>query len=202
MRCEMGVQIPNGHGQASQEWLLDGAPHPFMVVTGHAFGPTGTVQDFADSVHASWATFFGAPSTRSPNVRLGRTRVLYRNNAGMLEAAENGTIITGTGVLNPAPPPQVCILGQKRTLFAGRQYRGRMYIPGFILNEGNIDSAGIIDSATRGVVQGWINTWLSGLNASQYPVKLLHESLAIAPTAVTSINIDSRVATQRRRLRG
>lgn len=198
----MGVVIPNGYGQVSQEFIIDGGDHPFMVVTGHQIASGGTVQGLADDIKGAWQGWVFLNTTRGSNLRLGKTRALLRNGSGALEAAENSTIITGTQSPGAYPPPSVCVLVRKRTLFAGRQFRGRMYLPGFFLNEANVGSTGIIDTAAVTAVQGWMNQWLSAVNSSNYPLKLLHESLAVTPTSVTSLQVESVVATQRRRLRG
>jgi hypothetical protein len=198
----MGVIIPNGFGQVSQEFIIDGGDHPFMVVTGHVIAPAGTVQGLADDIKGAWQGQVFLNTTRGSNLRLGKTRALLRNASGQLEAAENTTIVTGTQTPGAYPPPNVAVLVRKRTSFAGRQFRGRMYLPGFFLNEANIGSTGIIDAAAVTAIQGWMTSWLSTVNASNYALRLLHESGVVPPTAVTSLTAESTVATQRRRLRG
>lgn len=97
-----------------------------------------------------------------------------------------------------ASPPQVAALIRKRTSFGGRSQRGRMYWPGMI--DDNVDSIGEL---LNGYVLGFqsdINDWRTALAGNDLPMVLLHNASS-DPTPVTSLNLDTTVATQRRRLR-
>ena len=96
-------------------------------------------------------------------------------------------------------PPNVATLITKNTSFAGRQNRGRMYMPP--LTDGVISTGGIITEADRLLVQGGATQFLADLAASSIPMVILHTDPAVTPTAVNSLSVASKVATQRRRLR-
>ena len=106
------------------------------------------------------------------------------------------------------PPPNVAVLVHKRTARGGRRGRGRMYIP-WALATTDITEAGIITGTT---VSGWqtaVDAWAASLAAGAGPLVILHRSslpgttkptVAGPPNPVTSLTVDTLVATQRRRL--
>lgn len=98
-----------------------------------------------------------------------------------------------------AEPPQVATLIQKRTALGGRKHRGRLYMPW--ISEDNVNGGGVIDSLVLADLQTTANTWLADLEAALLPMVVLHNDASV-PTPVTSLTVSSRVATQRRRLRG
>jgi hypothetical protein len=99
---------------------------------------------------------------------------------------------------------QVAVLIRKSTAAAGRRNRGRMFIPGAI--ESEVDQAGLL---TPAAVAAWNsavlnlrpgNTIHTAFGFLDEPV-ILHDSGSQTPTAITDLSCQSRVATQRRRLR-
>jgi len=105
-------------------------------------------------------------------------------------------------------PPNCAFLVRKRTSLSGRRGRGRMYLPG--VPEGLVDPAGnITGSAVTDLQNGLDNWWdeLTGVppGTSAYPPVVLHRSegagVEPAPTPILSFQAESKIATQRRRLR-
>lgn len=140
-------------------------------------------------------------------VTITRLRVVYSVTGGatlrLYDAAPN-VVGTHSGPVSYAPP-NVAALARKTTSFAGRQNRGRMYLP--FVNEGTIDIAGQLTALE-----------VSGINAALNAFMVKHvgganevESVTIShvptvsdptplPTTVDDIICEGIVATQRRRL--
>jgi hypothetical protein len=111
------------------------------------------------------------------------------------------------GASGEAVPPNTAWLVRKRTDLAGRRGRGRMYIPGVL--EGSVDRVGVVGDTAQGNWQAALDSFYedltSAVGARYYPPVVLHRSegagVEPAPTPITTLVIDSKVATQRRRLR-
>jgi hypothetical protein len=96
--------------------------------------------------------------------------------------------------------PQVAILVKKLSGFAGHDQRGRMYIPG--LGEAAIDDDGGISAAKLADLQSAFSQFLTDVNlGTPEGMVIFHTDALTAPTKVTQLQVDPRVATQRRRLR-
>lgn len=141
------------------------------------------------------------------------TQVTLGNDGGPLQLGVATRSVPGSQG-SSCLPPNVSKLLRKRTEFAGRKYRGRMYLPAGFLFETEVTDAGNISA---GVISGE-NVQLDGLVAGYalagYPLHLLHQhgtyvnsegatvSVApIAPTPLVALTADPLVSTQRRRLR-
>lgn len=98
--------------------------------------------------------------------------------------------------------PNVALLLHKRTARGGRRGRGRMYLPWAVITS-NVDEGGVITPATVTASQTKATQFLSALSVNTVPMVLLHnpgQSSAGPPNPVTSLQVDNRVGTQRRRL--
>lgn len=151
---------------------------------------------------------------------LWNTHIVPRvdSNVTTSKITSHGTSLTGTAFLSDTPlayvggtvgettPPNVALLVKKGTGLAGRANRGRMYVP-WVGIEGSVDEAGNILAAAVTNFQTSFTAFLNGLaaRANDSDMVLLHtyEIPAPAPTetVVTSLTVDPRIATQRRRLR-
>lgn len=112
----------------------------------------------------------------------------------------------GTGAWESCPT-NTAVLVQKRTGVAGRNQRGRMYIPPTVVSEANVDTVGVIASTPLGVMQTAWDAFWTALVADDFPPQLLHGGTkanpthAPAPTPIIQFLVEPMVATQRRRLR-
>lgn len=107
---------------------------------------------------------------------------------------------TGVGANGPAALPQnVALLVRKQTASGGRRNRGRFYVPG--INDGDADAAGFVTPASLAAFQVSMTGLFNGLATNGTPMVLFHSEAPFTPTVVTSLVVDSKVATQRRRLR-
>jgi len=79
-----------------------------------------------------------------------------------------------------------------------------MFLPGFA-SFGTLDAAGVLGSVYRAALQTQVDTWFEGLLETDpgpgLPAVLFHAGETPAPSVITTLTVDSKVATQRRRLR-
>ena len=94
--------------------------------------------------------------------------------------------------------PAVTVCVTKQTSYAGKKYRGRMYLPAAYLSEANVNAAGIIDGATYSSLQDQVSGLLADMNTAGLPMYLLHSD-ATDPTPVNDLLPRLSVRTQRRR---
>lgn len=116
-----------------------------------------------------------------------------------------------------AAPPNVCYLIHKVTNDRPRgRSDGRMYLSG--VHEGEVDNGGNITPGWRGIVQPYLDQWFADVDSGtldptvEVRFKVLETTEAsrekgdapvtIGNRKVTSLRLDPKVATQRRRLRG
>lgn len=127
---------------------------------------------------------------------LTENRVLWRDSGGVLRLGlSNGTTV-GTRAGSNAPPSNCSLLFSKRSGVAGRQNRGRMYMPPCLLAESNINQDGSFPLTN---LQTSADAFLENFSPD-LPMVILHTG-AQAPTPVTSLVVRSVLATQRRRMR-
>lgn len=194
----MALVIPVGFAQVAYRFTLAGDPEEMITTVGidldgiaglPSGAATAAMDAFAEGYSgAAWST---AWTVRGCTVYIGQ-------DGGPPVIVEHVSDIVG--VTTMATPPQNCaVLVRKQTGLGGRSGRGRMFIPPFALNEGNVTANGMLDPDFRSDTQTAVDAWMGELN----PV-LLHDSAtpgSPAPTPITSFVVDPRIATQRRRLR-
>jgi hypothetical protein len=191
------LNIPPGFAQATQTWTLSGRVDPFSVVTGHeVVDPGSGPNDIAGVIRAIWLLHLSPAAGMAVGYALSECRLLYRTPAGVLLQGLGTGSTPGTRAGSNSPPSNCSMLVSKRTGIAGRENRGRMYVPPFLLEEATIDQAGNFPLTN-------LNTTAAAFLAAfspDLPMVLLHTS-ADAPTPVTQLVVRSRLATQRRRMR-
>jgi len=157
----------------------------------------GSLSDLATSL----ATFFNTNIMPEIDSEVSFSSVYVKagpNTTGASAEAAGG----GAGaVAGTTSPPNCCALIRKVTPIGGRQGRGRMYMPG--LSDGNVLDNGVIGSGVVTSLQGHWDDFFDDLVAYPCPPALLHApgSPTAAPILLTGFQVDSRIATQRRRLR-
>jgi hypothetical protein len=113
------------------------------------------------------------------------------------------------GVALTSPPANVALLCRKRTNRGGRRGRGRIYLPWYT-NQTQVDEAGKVSAGTVTATQSAMVNLLTKLTTNNVPMVVLHSPSSPnnkkgpttpgAPDLVTSVSVDSLIATQRRRL--
>lgn len=200
----MTLVVPAGYGLVIHQFNFTGDPEPMAVTYGIANAALGgTPNQMAQQAHEA---FDGVVVSLNPIVQLTGTEVQFQDAAPPAPpeiGVYSNTVVGG----NPqgAIPQNTAYLVHKRTALGGRSGRGRFYLPG--VGESVIDGTGVLDPATKAVFQTRLTQFLTDLEASPNiaGMVLFHDSLgagaALPPTPVTSLVIDNRCATQRRRLR-
>jgi len=202
----MPLIIPAGYAQMVIEMRLGDDPEPMVTTMGITVDPLDVPDTLAQAMFQTWTQKLS-----------GQIATTY--------ATTGVTLYVGTGASTPptvhessgaevlgqataAPLPQNCaLLVRKRTSAGGRRGRGRMYIPG--VSEIQVTAQGGILAAA---VTGWQTAFTNWFNALVAPASgpphipvILHRSEGIgvepAPTTISALVVDSRIATQRRRLR-
>jgi len=116
---------------------------------------------------------------------------------GVLQSAQTADNLDGDISAEPVSPA-VSVGVKKQTSYAGKKYRGRMYLPPAFLSEANVNGAGVIDGATITGLQSNMDDWLAEMNDVGLPMYLLHSD-ATVPTKVDDLIVRDNVRTQRRR---
>lgn len=106
----------------------------------------------------------------------------------------------GAGTTGAAQVPQnTATLFRKTSTTGGRKGRGRMYVPG--VNELVVGSNGMLTTTYVAAANADAATFIISLAISNNPMVILHEDPLDAPSVVTNLICQPKVATQRRRLR-
>lgn len=188
----MTVNIPPGYAQAAINFDGPTPSGKAVVLMGYSLGEEGTMAGLASILAA------GMEDSIIPILSFNWTitSISVTTDTGYYEEP-----VQLTGLSNVStPPPNVTLLVRKTTGLRGRANRGRNYWPG-LLTETDVFNTGAIDPTKVESIQ----TILEGIGEILYTAGyfgcILHSNPALDPTPITSIVVESKVATQRRRLR-
>lgn len=188
------MQVPLGFHQVTH--ILDGlaTPHGGAVVFGVSAAVVEDPISVAEKCVAAWVATVKASLTDSCHSSLTIVKV--------------GSNTEGPSVVTAAPfggasgsastPPNTAALFKKNTIEGGRKNRGRSFWPG--VAESDVNASGQMIGASFDAFAGRVEDYFDALVAEDVPMYILHNDSS-APTEVTSLVLDPRVATQRRRLR-
>ena len=203
----MPLVIPPGFAQAAMVFDLQDDPQPIIVTIG--LDLAGGITDFllaAADVGAAWSDVGG---TSLQGLMCGA----YTLRSVRLAVGQDGgpPLVVEAPIGLPGGHSEACLvqntalLIRKRSALAGREHRGRMFVPG--ISELNVGSNGTIGATTVTAYQTRANNFLNKLRDAGTidNAVILHTSPQIGgappPTVITNLVVDSTVATQRRRLR-
>lgn len=191
----MALVIPEGAAQVSWRFLCDGDAEEMLVTCG--LGGVGSAADTCAAAVAAFEAAFAGNEISQSYTFVG-TRATVGTGDVFPEVASLDVVYGGTA--NPARfAPNTCILVRKNTVLGGRANRGRFYLPPLWHDMDDTSAAGILSTDAVSGLQAAIDTWFDSLA----PV-LLHDEESPAAglvTAITSLSVQARMATQRRRLR-
>lgn len=119
-------------------------------------------------------------------------------------AVEEGTVLevseSTSGSKTGDPLPANCAwLITKVTTAPGRKNKGRFFLPMPI--ESNVDQAGGISSGIVSDMQDALDSFLAAAATADWIPVILHNSSDPGPTPISSFRAETKIATQRRRLR-
>lgn len=192
----MSLVIPVGFAQIAYRWSLAGDPEYMISTIGMDVSELGgSVSNAANTAwEAAWV-----PSNFSHDWTYRGCIAYIGQDGGPPVIQETPRAITGTHATMDTTPQNVSLLVRKGTDHGGRAGRGRMFLPPFALDEGNVSVNGMLDDGfvvdTQAILAGFLVAadWV-----------LLHDTAtpgSPAPYPITNLTLDTRIATQRRRLR-
>ena len=202
--------IPNGFGAVSLRFQTPAAGGPAFITWGIRSDLGDDPSVITDAVRDAIDTAFGQSLTWDAHFTddydPDQVQVLYRSSTGDLFSFVANTTVPA-GVSEEAEAPQVAALVKKSTMFAGRQFRGRLFVPG--LRAAAVESDGLMTNGALAGVQGIFdlgpNSLLQQHATRDVPMVLLHNDpllgAAPAPSVIDNLFAERLVATQRRRLR-
>ena len=196
----MGVEIPAGFGMVLHSYRLTASAKIQAITYGFSPAAGETPAQMATFLHNAWSANVGGDSFIDSDYTFEPTEIRFNDPVDGIQVAIAGTASVGL-LAGERLPPNCAVLVRKITAIGGHAFRGRIYLPPCFISEGNINEAGILNAADRTVVQDRINTWEGIVVTGSYGLILLHSSVLVAPTPITSWIVDSQIATQRRRLR-
>ncbi len=198
----MGIIVPEGYSNVSFVHQIDGSIKQavasvgcFKVLSGDP-DPTEIANDFwgyatnvagpciAAAMSDAW-TFVGVSVTSTVD-GLPLTGQKFTSVAG---SSSGDSVMLNTSVLIT-----------KNTAAGGRKNRGRMYWPPSICFEGSADSAGNITGGNEVDFTNMFEHIRTAAQDDDYVLTLFHSD-ATTPTPIISLSCESRLATQRRRMR-
>lgn len=193
----MAIVNPTGYLIAAFQFTVSGDAEDVLTTCG--FSVEDLSEDATDAATMLAAAFNAVftPTEINTGWAFKGVRVAMGHDGGPGPIAE--VVATTTGSRAGGSLPQNCAgLLRKASAVGGRANRGRMYLPPCFFREGDVDNVGVIAEPFRSDVS---NGWSSVL-FTFHPV-ILHDetSPTTLPTEMTSVSLDSVIATQRRRLR-
>lgn len=200
----MGIVIPTGYAAVAATFEVAGDAEQMVCTFGVDSGAEEDPTVLADAIFDLWAntvTHFSASSI-ALGYRLGPFECTIMTATGP-QTGTGADFRLGTNDLMDVLPNNCAVLAQKRTGRGGRKGRGRFFIPPCTLEDGDVDATGTIDTVHLASLQTWATAFLLALDSATTPMVLLHSEEAgpIAPDVVTNLVVQSRIATQRTRLR-
>lgn len=196
----MSLVIPPGFAQVIYRSGLAGDPEECLWTLGIATSGFGGGQDIADSLRADFLAAWPAASILTGWSFIG-TRVYVGQDGGPPTVWESaGDAVAGTNA-GPGLPPNCAFLVQKRSGLGGRRNRGRMFLPaGFGVGEDSVPITGVMAEAQRAALQTRCNAAFLGAEDRV----IFHDEDTpggTVPTVITTLIMQARLATVRRRLR-
>jgi hypothetical protein len=195
----MGIQIPDGYGQAKIIFSLVGDVEEMVTTFGYKNDTALSATTNAGNIRAEWMANFTTADLSNQYSVLGCE--VTQKTGGVLFTGESR--VTSAGGQAAACPTQNCaLLIKKVTLSGGREGRGRCYLPGGYLAETDVTAAGIVTASVVTAFQAKATQFLDDLETAFLPMVLLHSNPVNTPDLVTNFTVDNLIATQRNRLRG
>lgn len=201
----MTLHLPQGYAQVIHSFLVTGDPEPMAVTYAVEADPATSPFTDANALATAAQTFLftDMQGKMNPAVEHRQTEVRWQTLAPPADPVLGVDTTTWSGTNGGAGivPQNTAWLVHKRTGLAGRKGRGRMFFPG--VDEASVDNVGVVSSsvvaAWNTALEAWRQEWLG--TTPPTPMVLLHTDPALTPSVVGALQLDSRVATQRRRLR-
>lgn len=197
------MAIPAGYGEATMVFRLGSSPRDSTW----SFGFKDDVAPAAAPAEEAQAIYNAFTASTGPYIAAQMGSDWQFSGVSVTDMTEEGPLIgqyllpiAGTLGFNVLPP-NCAVLMNKNTGVGGRRNRGRAFLPPVNPIEGNVDAAGVIASSFLTGLQTRYTAAFASLVAAGLKPQLFHQTGAQTPTALTSWTLQSKIATQRRRLR-
>lgn len=186
----MPLNIPATYYEAAFTHEQAGLLRPAVVTMGLHYLGSDITTDF-NTIATRWGGSVVASMADTWVYVEARIRDAVGNVITLAENVAGGTAHT------PATP-NVAFLVRKITALGGRKQHGRMYLPG--VSEQDVDNVGTVIASKITEITSNINGFLATASAANFFWTLLHNGTT-APTPITSYQVETTAATQRRRMR-
>jgi hypothetical protein len=195
----MGIQIPDGYGQAKIIFSLVGDVEEMVTTFGFLNDVNLSATTNAGNIRAEWMANFMSGDLSNQYSVLGCE--VTQKVGGVLHTGESRVTVVG-GQAAACPTQNCAVLVKKVTSTGGREGRGRCYLPAGYLAETDVTAAGIVTASVVAALQAKATQFLDDLETALLPMVLLHSNPLNNPDRVTNFTVDNLIATQRNRLRG
>lgn len=198
----MGVIIPSDEYQAVYRWSMTGDNEEMVTTLGLRIDFVGSTQERVDELYGQ-ATAGGSlagPDTLLSGWTFVGVTMYWQNPLEGIVVAEHIEPIVGGAGADVSLPNNCAFLVKKRTALAGPKNRGRFYLPPYHLSEGEVTRNGTLSSTLYADVQGRLNGWYANITANQCTPVVQHSD-GSGSIPITSFVLQTRIATQRRRMR-
>ena len=180
----MASTPPNGHGYAAISITTAGSPHTSVITFGflNVLNVTATACNTALRTAMNTGTTPFIASQMFTGFTIVNTYVLV-NTGGFLSVSNDPTAVGGT-LSGSAPPLNTAAVIRKNTGFAGRQYRGRMFMPPTRISESDVSVAGVISGTSLSASNSTWNTFYFNLGTQNLLPVIIHGAPLSGPTPV------------------
>lgn len=197
----MPTTIPVNASLGILRWSVAGDPEEQLCTMGFV----GPPED--DAVAQAQALYEAATDTDSlttvsamnaPWTFVGVT--VYKRLSGDPVVGEYVLPITQTAGSETALPTNCALLLKKNTARPGRMGRGRCFLPTALVDEASVDVNGTISATPYGILAARISNFYDEMVERELAPALFHAD-GSAGDLITSFGLDTRIATQRQRMR-
>lgn len=180
-------------------WNRAGVGFAINVLGATGVNAAGVNQALANTLGAAikgHASTTALMSVIHPTVTLANVGVRSVSSESQPEFLDAGAAVTGTGTGNMLPP-QVAIAVTLRTALAGKEYRGRVYLPGFSAAASDANGQAVAGATSAAV--NFITGVQAALTSSALTHAVLSRKLNQANPVTLVLSRNSIFETQRRR---
>lgn len=177
--------------------------HPVINVLHYQAGVVGP-HEVADEVRSKWQTSALNPIPNNYTFDMVRYRDRDSEDGATGMIPSNVAQSTQGQAASSALPPNNCALVHKVCLTTSKQRAGRMFFPG--ISEADVDEDGLVSSGARTGIRTAVlplaSLTIGGEEVNMAVVHLIGAGDAVGTSSqVTDLQVDTRSASSRRRLR-
>lgn len=194
------MQIPPGFVNLVHEFVRDGDNEPMVISLGFSWDGSTPYQDIVNNAAAAWDTS-DMQSTTCNVTALSKVVGKFGTigEGDLVVESTNGPFVGGSS--SECLPSNCALLVKKLTGLGGRKNRGRFFYPD--VRRPAVNMNGVIDSTNLATYTSAVSDWFTNLGdvTGLEDGYLFHSDDNDAPTELVQFAVQSRIATQRRRMR-